>query len=333
MNSGRDIGTLLKGISAGDRVEARIISREGNVALLDIAGKRIRADFTAGIPAGNIVELVLSEKSRSSAVFRLQVSGSASDLPLFLKQYFLAGDKVPDRGMAAELWRLVSANRSDLTEINLFLAGIKKDHLKEKNLSDLINRLKFLKVPGQTLTDISLAAAMKLPAAVFSAILFFMEKTGKKHGFTAGNERIDEILSDIEGLDDELFTDLLKLLVSPDRDDEGYGGFPFPEDGDFSEFEYVYKNDSFFMTFSLSELGRVSLLIRSESGHSAISIGAENDRAVSMLEAGSDELRSSLRQNGVETRAVSFFNTKKVVDKLHMLCSDFQLKSGIDVKI
>ena len=333
LNSGRDIGSLLKGISVGDRVEARIVTREGNVALLDIAGKRIRADFTAGIPAGNTVELVLSEKSSAGAVFRLPASGGTPDLPVFLKQYFMAGDKVPDRGMIAELWRIVSGNRGSLTDINLFLSGIKKDHLKEKNFSDLLNRLNLLKVPGQTLTDISLIAVMKLPAAVFSAIIFFMEKTGRKHGFTADDGRIDEILHDIEDIDDELFTDLLKLLAAPGMDNEGYGEIPANEDGDFTGFEYIYKNGSFFMTFSLSELGRISLFMRTENGHFTLSIGAENDRAVEMLERDSEQLKSSLLLNGVEARAVSFFNTKKVVDKLHMLCSDFQLKSGLDVKI
>ena len=333
LNSGRDIGSLLKGVAVGDRVEAKIISRDGNVALLDIAGKRIRADFTAGIPAGSAVELILSEKSRSSAVFRLPTPGNASELPLLLKQYFMAGDKIPDRGMFAELWRLISGGRADLSEINLFLAGIKKDHLKEKNYSELINRLNFLKVPVQTLTDISLIAAMKLPAALFQAVLFFMEKAGKKHGFAAGDERIDDILHDIENLDDELFSDLLKLLAAPDTDDKGYGKFPVNDEGDFSGFEYIYTEDSFFLTFSLSQLGRISMLIRSEKGHTSISIGAENDRAVEMLEADSQELKKSLEQNGVSTGSVGFFNTKKVVDKLHVLCGDFQLKSGLDVKI
>lgn len=331
--TGRDIGSLLKGISVGDHVEARIISREGNIALLDLAGKRLRADFTAGIPAGSTVELVLSEKSSTGAVFRLPDKAGSPDFPLFLKQYFMTGDRFPDRGTIADLWRLVSGHRADLAEINLFLAGIKKDHLKEKNLTDLINRLHSLKVPEQTLTDISLAAAAKLPATLYSAILFFMEKTGRKHGFTAGDDRIDEILRDIDGLEDELFTDLLKLLAAPDMDDEGHGVFHFPESGDFSRFEYVYNRDSFFMTFSLSELGRICLLIRSEGGHTDLNIGAEKDHSVEMLERDQEELRSLLRQNGDQVRTISFFNTKKVVDKLHKFCRDFQLKSGIDVKI
>lgn len=331
--TGRDIGSLLKGISVGDRVEARIITREGNLALLDIAGKRIRAEFTAGIPSGNIVELELSGKSKNSAVFRLHVPGGASDLPVFLKQFFMAGDKIPDRETAAGLLRLLSGNRADITDINLFLAGIKKDNLKEKKFSDLINRLKILKVPGQTLTDISLAAAMKLPAAVFSSILFIIEKSGKKHGFTAGDERIDEILHDIENLDDELFTNLLKLLAEPVPENEGCGSFPFFEEGEIPGIEYVYKNDSFFMTFSLSEVGRICLFIRSDSGHAAMSIGADNDRAVETLKMDSEALEDLLRQNGAEIRMISFFNTKKVIDKLQMLCRDFQLKSGLDVRI
>lgn len=331
--TGRDIGSLLKGISVGDRVEARIITREGNVALLDITGRRIRAEFTAGIPSGNSVELELSGKNKSSAVFRLHVPGGASELPVFLKQYFMAGDKAPDRETAAGLLRLFSGKGADLTEINLFLAGIKKDHLKEKNFSDLINRLKFLKVPGQTLTDISLAAAIRLPAPVFSGILFLMEKAGRKHGFAAGDERIDEILHDMEALDDGLFTDLLKLLTEPVPENEGCGRFPVFDDGEHPGVEYVYKNGSFFMTFSLSELGRICLFIRSENGHTAISIGAEDDRPVEMLKMDSDALENLLRQNGAEIRMISFFNTKKVVDKLQMLCRDFQLKRGLDVRI
>ncbi len=330
---GRDIGSLLKGISVGDRVEARIISREGNIALLDIAGKRIRADFTTGIPAGNIVELVLSEKNSTGALFRLPPRADASELPALLKQFFLAGDGVADRGTIAELWRFVSSNRAGLAEINLFLAGIKKDNLKENKISDLINRLKNLKVPLQTLTDISLAAAAKLPAPLFSAILYLMERSGRKQGLTAGDERIDEILGDIEVLDDGLFTDLLKLLAEPGPDKAGYGRFTLPGENESSGLEYIYRDNTFFITFSLSELGRLGLLIRSEKGHTAISIGAESDRAVEKLEANMDQLKQSLHQNGVATGQITFFNTKKVIDKLYMLCSDFQLISGLDVKI
>ena len=330
---GRDIASLLRGISPGDRVEARIISREGNIALLDIAGKRIRADFTTGIPAGNIVELVLSEKSRTGALFRLPPGADASELPALLKQFFLTGDRVADRATVAELWRLLTSGRAGLAEINLFLAGIKKDNLKENKISELVNRLKNRKVPLQTLIDISLVEAAKLPAPIFSAILYLMERSGRKQRLAAGDERIDEILKDIEVLDDRLFTDLLKLLTEPGPDKEGYGWFTLPGENESSELEYIYRDNTFFITFSLSELGRLGLLIRSEKGYTAISIGAENDRAVEEIEANINELKRALHKNGVDAGQITFFNAKKVLDKLYMLCNDIHLTSGLDVKI
>ena len=334
LNSGRDIGALLKGISVGDRVPARIVSREGNIALLDLAGRRIRAEFTGGIPEGNTVDLILSEKGKKSAVFRLPAADSTSRLTEFLKQFFMTGVKTADRAMIAELLRFISGKSTDLGEINIFLAGMKKDQPKEKKFSDLINRLISLNVPEQTLSDLGLMAAMKLPAPLFSAILFLMEKTGRKREFAADNERLDDILRDVEEwCDDGLFAQLLEFLAGPQMKGEGYGSLPFPGGEEFTGFDFIFKEDMFFMSFSLSALGRISLFIRMEKGRASLSIGAENDRAVAMLEKDYEELAGSLKRSGTEFDAIRFFNTKKVIDKLRVLCSDFQLKSGIDVKI
>lgn len=335
LRSGRDLGSLLKGISAGDSVKAVIVSREGNIALLDMAGKRIRAEFTAGIPAENVITLILTEKNSESAIFRLVERESGKELQEFLKSNFLFSDKAQGREFIAGLARFLGKGSADLYSINLFLSGYKKDKEKESGITELINRLILRNVPGRMLNDLLLMAALRLPPPLLSALMYLMERNGKKTGIFASDPDSRGLSGAIEELpvEEGLYADILNLITGPGQDSNGYGDFPFPDGEGYARLDYIAQGDSLFLDFSLSALGRISALIRSGNNSVSIIIGSDRDDALKLLEEESRELVRSLNRNGIADATVSFHNTKKMIDKLRILCADSNNKSAFDIKI
>ncbi len=335
LRAGRDIASLLKGVSAGDMVSARIVTREGNIALLDIAGRRLRAEFTGGIPAESTVNLVLAEKGKDFAVFRPAERLIDSGLEHFIRQNFFSFDPSHERGVLSELMRLLGRSGIDLMDINLFLSGIKKDKPKEDRLSDLINRLIGINFPKEALADLVLMASLKLSPGMLSLLAYVMERAGMKPGILHGDDGSEALNGFVEGLlpGDEFFNDILEMLISPDSGNEGYGGFPIPDGEGFSKFRYVTRGNELFMNFSLSALGSMNVFIKSVNRCFTVSIGCDREESVEALEKSSGELRRVMSENGIHETVIGFFSSKKMIDKLRELCVAFHEKSGLDLKI
>jgi len=62
LKSSREISDVVRRLKIGDTVAAKIIKSQGNEAVIDINGKRLRADFINGVPDKKVIQLILTDK-------------------------------------------------------------------------------------------------------------------------------------------------------------------------------------------------------------------------------------------------------------------------------
>ena len=68
---------LFKNLKVGNEISGKIIQRlGGNFAIMDIGGRKIRADFLNGVPSQDNINLVVEEKKGSLIKLRRIPSGT-----------------------------------------------------------------------------------------------------------------------------------------------------------------------------------------------------------------------------------------------------------------
>ncbi len=88
------VKSALGAIPKGGRVEARVVERlPGNQAVIELAGKRITAEFLKGTPKGELLELVLESRRGSSFVFRLSGKDAAARFFAAIEPFLLGGEE------------------------------------------------------------------------------------------------------------------------------------------------------------------------------------------------------------------------------------------------
>jgi hypothetical protein len=337
ISSARELGSLLKNISPGDSISAKVISSEGSKARLDLGGRIITAEFTNGVPREKNIELILTAKTRDMIQFSLKEKSPAERLFRFLSPFaMLPEDEIKNTSLQ-NLARFINTGKHDLTDINLFLLGMRKDERRDKNTTAFFNRLLLKGVPFQTLIDLSYLVYSKYNPVLFAAYQFMLSMSGRKPFNQQGGkelsfEEASDHLCALLKEDDADFYLMLDLISDEDKSSEMYGELAFPDDDGFSRIEYVFNENSIFFKFDLSAAGQLGVFVKSDKDIVTINFLSEKNDLILFMKGREDALRGLLENSGVKKSIIGYFDSKKIVDKLELWSLDFYTKSGFSVK-
>ena len=335
VKQGRGTTDLFSDLRPGDRITAKIIQRGSSTALLEFRGRRLTADFTAGVPQGGSVELILSEKSAERIAFTIAGKSVSDEFIKLLLSVSVLPESASDNIALHNLIKFLGNGRIDLFTLNLFLAGIKREGREGKSQAELFNYLLKKGISYSTLADLSMIFAGKGGASVLAAYYMFAE-SGAGNLRRLREENLDDRLDDIcRSLidEDEAFTDILSMLIEDDNPDRGHGELALPEGEGFSRLRYIRHEGAFFFDMDFSAIGRVSALIKGDKNGTFITIFSGNDEIIDFFRERGDILKRNLELMNVKKPLIMLHNAKKMIDKLDVRSTDFYIKREFDVKV
>ncbi len=334
----KEIGSLLKNINPGDSISASVIRSEGNKALLDIGGRIITAEFTKGVPLDKNIDLVLTVKTTDRIQFALKENEPADKVFRFISSFSMSGEDDIKKSSLQNFARFINTARPDLTDINMFLLGLKRDEKKEKSGAAFFNSLLQKGVPFQTLIDLSYLIYSKYNPVLFMAYQYILNAAGKKTLHTEEDDSssfedaLDEFC-DILKKDDADFSLMLDLIFDEHKDSEIYGEMAFPEEDAFSRIEYIVKEDSVFLKFDLSSAGELCVFLKSDNERILINFLSGKEEILLFLKENEGLLKTLLGESGVKKSVIGYFDSKKIVDKIELWSLDYYTKSEFNVKV
>ncbi len=340
-------GDPFKDLQKGSELPARIIERiGGKEAVLEIGGKRIRAEFLKGLPAGSSVTLKLNDVRNNTYVFSMvdpsgrdALAKQVHDLTIFPLQQIR---NTMMHGIGAALARTPAG----ILELNALLLGIKPKQWKDGDgIARLLNRLLKHGVGKQTLSGLSVL----LPGAGFDrdtlrAFLSLLVPVGDSPGkwASAGKEEIASAIANMmreietlpdEGLRREIIGRLLEHLAETGEEHPGHrsGEFAFWNGEEYSPVRYLGAGESWVFSMDLSNIGRTDVLAKKETGGYSISVFSETEEASAALRESSGALLKNCAdiQGGIY---INFHITRQALNKIVEIYSHYSLNSVFDAK-
>lgn len=327
------ISDALGKIRIGETVAASIIKSEGNEAILDIRGKRLRAEFLNGVPDRKMVELILADKTASNVVFRLADKYSGDNPQGILSMLTLLSDKELQNTSLHSLVKYITGGRPDLFELNLFLLGLRKED-KKTGRADLFS---LLKQRGASFTSLVYLNYLMSRNTPFMVIHYLFQISGDNRKIINQSleraEPADELLDIIANEEDEIIKGIIDLFSGNSDGKTAYEEALLPADGEFIKCEYIYNENAFLCTIELSAFGRVDIIVKDSDGIMNIVLFSERDDVLVYLNEKKGDLIKILEQNNIKNAIIHVTDRKKMVDKISMWATEFYMKSGFDVKV
>lgn len=335
-------------LQTGDIVPGRIIERTGpRQALIDIGGGRVTAEFTGGVPREGRVMLMLSGRDGPTLLF----SRIRKDDPRFYRDLFRMTAFDPAR-----------IGRRELTGI---LAGLRRGASGLFDLSSVIARA----LAGKRAADMPRGglshalSALGVGDAERPALSFLLASVRSRHLplgvalFTAlGGDRnaklIDSLVSAetaegasalLKPIEDALakdedaprrFAELARGIL-PGAGDEGdviEGEFAFDENGPRS-LRYVAGGAGCALSFELSRLGRLEVLVREHGDAIRCVIVCENDDARAELAGRAGELVGTLSGSRKGEPVVDIYKRSDIAEKIIEIYASFTIHSVFDARV
>ncbi|MCP4130300.1 MAG: flagellar hook-length control protein FliK [bacterium] len=353
--------TFLKGLKKGVEIPATIVSRPNSrEAVLEIAGKKIRAEFPGGVPGNNRLNLKLEEQTKDSFLFRLiDTRGRTGFLEKILDHTIFRVDDFTKNDII-DISRFLGKNPQGLFELNKFLLGIhQKNEQKQEKTVYILNRLLRMGLSKESLFDLSFmlsGAKYSSSPLLFLLLLFNPDRKYTEQwleqGKTGGadiEERLNEIINLVDNVNEEkdkkeLIEQLIDLLIGNNEKEKTgihYGEMAFFDDGEFKPVYCMGNENSWIFSFQLSEIGQIDILANSRREGLFLSIFSPRQDVLDSLEGSADLLYSRLERIGLfqgelsgENRTVylNFYNRRAALDKLIEINSYYSINSEFDIK-
>lgn len=349
---------FLRRLKKGAEIPARIVKRHNSrIAILEIAGNRLRADFLKGVPGNNRLTLRLEDNSNNSYTFKLIDSISKNDL--LSKIFEITVFKVEDIDKNNILYinrflnRYSGRNPTGIFELNnLLLSQVRKEKKKGEGITHLLNRLLKRGMSKENLLNLAvILSGIRINSDIISPFLLifgfdqnYFEKrgVGKQKRF---EEKIEEALSEINKIinakkKDDIVSALIDLIVkgNGESDKTICGELAFFDNEEFRPINYMRNESSFLFSLELSNLGTIDILAKKISENISISIFSDNNDVLEALGESLDLLSLRLKNAGLSGYensqiSINLYNRRDILEKLIEINSNYFNISEFDIKV
>jgi len=332
--------SFLSGLKRGSQVPAIIIGRPGpGVAILDIAGNRIRAEFTKGVPANNNLILKLEGSCSDSYVFKLSGAMKKSDFFLKLLNITVFSVENFSKESIFEISRYIRSNPAGIYELNSFLLNIyKKEDTPPFKAAEMLNDMYDAGVNISSLQLLNLVfSGLRSKELLPFLILFGFESKYFDEIFKYKNKMTETMLSDIISLMDNitekdrevLINRLVDFLVS-DNNDFNKGEISVFEDGSFKPVYYIGNSTSWIISHFFSNIGRLELLFKKNDSSLDITFFSDDTEVIDALEEQAQFLYNTLKPVSDHLN-LFFMNRRTVLDDISKINLQYTINSEFDV--
>jgi len=316
-------------MSVGEKIQATIIAREKNTAILNIKGVNIKAEFTSGVPEGERVELILQEKTPQKISFIIsplhkhsELSSLLMPLSIFVDDEFYSLNK-------HSIIKLLLQPNSDIYKVNLSFLALKGFSVKDTGIlfEKLMEKMGIKKTLLLTLfinPSISFFYEMSL---IYENSLYRNLRDSLRNE-ESRKELIEDTLRDCES-DRDIFDEIMDLLFGKNI---VTGQFPFFSKDKISWVRFLKENNSLFLSFELSNLGEIATVIKDLKKEISVSVFS-NEEAKDFMENRRKLLNKKLYEMNIKNVTVNFYNAVRVMEKIKSLCERLYSEGDFDVKI
>ncbi|OHD62710.1 MAG: hypothetical protein A2176_12810 [Spirochaetes bacterium RBG_13_51_14] len=340
------IADTFRDIQNGAELPARIVERiSGRDAVLEIAGKRIHAEFLKGLPAGSMIRLKLESIKDNSYLFKLvDTTGRESLAKQILDTTIFSMNDIQKRIMYIISGALAN-HPAGIFELNALLLPHQKQEKKDEGITRFLNLLLRLGINRNALADLSiLVSGININAKAFQSILLLLGFGGDRirKWTSGGNEdrerAISGLISDIEAIaDDDVRKDVIRQLIAllkgteSDPAGQASGEFGYYDDEKFRPVRYFGREDSWIFSVEFSNIGRIDVLAREMPDGFNISIYSDSSEVVTTLRESGGQLLKNCSSLHPDIH-INFYNTKQAINKIVEINSHYSLNSVLDIK-
>ena len=342
---------VIKDIRMGSKVTARVVEKINNqFAVLEIAGRRIKAEFLKGIPESSRINLILEKKSSDVFFFKLIDSANNSNIEKIL-EYSIFDKKDIHKMGVFELARSIKEGLSKVFDLNNLLMKIIGDTTHQSMGSAILfNTLLKLKIKEENLILLSLLLCSGRGIKVdqlFSLLqilgfgnnhLSELKKILKDENII--RERIDDILERISEFSNkeekrELIKALIDILLSNSNkiEDVHSGDIPYYDGSKFTSILYIFNNNAIIFSIDFSYLGVMDILIKENKSDLSIAIFCEKDSTIDEFRKRIDSFHSTVKNSLNRDVHIYLHNSQKAVEKIIEINSLGISNSIMDIRI
>ena len=323
----------------------KIISQ--NHAILDIGGKKLKAEFRQGVPDSNKLQLVLQRRVNNTYYFK--ISGlkdhySIEEILKFTVLNIKDIDSLKLYELKAELKNIHSIFALNIAILKL--SGFTNKNNSEK-IADLFNMLLSKGIKYDSLILLSqLISGKNMPALQLFNILSkifpgFNKNLTVKETFCFNKkniiETIDDFLNSInknlaEKDSIEAVRNIIDLMIFQNQNDTQQGDIIFFDNNEFKECKYIINGNSIFLSLNLTCLGEIDIIIKDDNSNYIIAFCCDEKEACDFLEKNVSELHSAIKRYNKKYVHIFFHNRAQVIEKVIEIISSMDLDYLLDVK-
>jgi hypothetical protein len=338
---------LFAGIRKGSELSARIVERvRGNEAVLEIAGKRIHAEFLKGLPADAMITLKLDDVKNNSFFFKLVDEGGKEAFVRQIMEMTIFDIDAIRKNILFIIGGALSRHPAGIFELNALLLGhYQKEGKKEDGLTRLLNHLLRLGIGKQAVSDLSfLISGITVNAKSLRALLlipgFDKERLRKWASANTAEvmELVNSILGEIDAVEGAEQKESLILQIAAFLKD------PCVRTGEYTSGEFTcYNNEelyparfagggnSWIFSVDFSALGRVEILAKETDGGYSLSIFCDRNDVLGALKNDYEQLQHDLALIHRNIH-INFFNSRQAINKIVEINSYYSLHSVLDIR-
>ena len=337
----------LRELKAGSELPVRIVERIGpREALLDIAGRKVHAEFLRGVPRADSILLKLEGLKNNSYIFKMvDPPGKEEALRLLLEHTVFSAADIPRHALYS-LTSLFSKHPPGIFELNaLILGSLSREGKKEERPSRLLNLLLKLGAGRDAVAGLALMKyAMLRQAGSMRSLLSLLGSDMPVKGWAGASPSaidgmIKEILTAIaDNPSDTDRQDLTRQLIDylslsgDDSKDFHSGELPYLRDNEYLPFRYIGKNESWIFSIDFTALGRLDLLAKKTGNSYTISIFCSEAASLAVLLESLDDLKQKIASIR-PIIYINLYNMPNILNKMVEINSYYSLNSVFDIKV
>lgn len=351
-NNIRIIGTLgaeiAKELQKGSELPARILERTGSrEAIVEIAGKKIHAEFLKGLPAANSLVLQLEDIKNNSVFFKLIDPAGRDSFIKHITDSTIFDNQHINKQFMYVLNTILAQQPHSVYELNLLLANFISDRKKkDDHITRFLNNLAKRGMSSTTISDLSLLfSGLNGNTKTIQLLMMLLGITPEQiRKWTSG--KADDIRNIIKAIADEINSlsgtqeqeSVIKQLISlltnnaEETTSPWSGEFASCHDDILHPIRYVGRDNSWIFSVDFSHIGRIDILAKTTQKSYFLSIFCSSNDTLDMLQKEKDTLIDYLSKKHTNIY-INLYNMQNFINKIVEINSYYSLNSVFDIKV